>query len=117
MATKPELLKEQRIKKEKSRLKGVFKDLDANKMKVVLPLIDNAAFMIIALKDLEEIIAENGYTVEYQNGEHQHGTKQSDEVKTHIAMSKNLAVVLRTLADLVPAAKKKKSALQALKDE
>ena len=117
MATKPELTTEKRIKRETSRLKRVLHDLDENKMQVVLPLIENAAFMNVALRELQEIIAQNGYTVEYQNGEHQKGTKQSDEVKTHIAMSRNLATAIKTLADIAPPAKKKGSRLNALKNE
>ena len=34
MATKKEKTKEQRIKTEKTRLKGIFKDLDENKKKI-----------------------------------------------------------------------------------
>ncbi len=57
------------------------------------------------------------YTVEYQNGENQKGTKQSDAVKTHIAMTKNHASIIKQLTDLVPPEKKKESRLQALRDE
>lgn len=57
------------------------------------------------------------YVVEYQNGENQKGTKQSDAVKTHIAMTKNHAAIIKQLTDLVPPEKKKESKLQALRDE
>lgn len=50
MATKKEKTKEQRIKTEKTRLKGIFKDLDENKRKLVTPLIEKAAFMSIELQ-------------------------------------------------------------------
>lgn len=112
-----DLTKEQRIKKEESRLRRVFADLDKNKRKVVEPLIKTCAFMTVSLSELEEIINENGYTVEYQNGANQSGTKQSDEVKTHLAMTKNLTTAISKLAELAPAEKKKKSRLQALRDE
>lgn len=61
MATKKEKTKEQRIKTEKTRLKGIFKDLDENKRKLVTPLIEKAAFMSIELDDLRYLFA---------NGEH-----------------------------------------------
>ena len=92
MATKKELTKEQKIKKEIARLKRVFKDLDKNKLQTVESLIKNAAFMAVSLEELQEIINAEGYVVEYQNGENQKGTKQSDAVKTHIAMTKNHAL-------------------------
>ena len=117
MPTNPDLTKEQRIKKEITRLRGVFKDLDANKKKTVEPLIRNASFMAITLEDLQDAINESGITEEYKNGENQYGRKQSEEVKTHIAMTRNHAAIMKTLADLAPPVRKKKSALEKLKDE
>ena len=78
MATKKDLTKEEKIKREFSRLKRIFKDLDKNKLQTVESLIKNAAFMAVSLEELQEIINEEGYTVEYQNGANQSGTKQSD---------------------------------------
>ncbi len=117
MATKKEYTREEKVQREIKKFRKVFKDLDSNKMQVVTPLIENAAFMSVSLKELEAIINKDGYTSEYQNGEHQKGTKQSDEVKTHIAMSKNLATAIKTLADIAPAKKGEKSRLQQLRDE
>lgn len=117
MATKKELTKEQKIKKEIARLKRVFKDLDKNKLQIVESLKKNAAFMAVSLEELQEIINAEGYVVEYQNGENQKGTKQSDAVKTYIAMTKNHAAIIKQLTDLVPPEKKKESKLQALRDE
>ena len=115
MATKKDLTKDQKIKKEINRLKRVFRDLDKNKLQTVESLIRNAAFMAVSLEELQEIINEEGYTVEYQNGANQSGTKQSDAVKTHIA--KNHAAIIKQLCELVPPEKKKESRLQALRDE
>ena len=117
MAAKKERTKEQRIKAEKTRLKGIFKELDENKKKLVTPLIEKAAFMSIELDDLQETIRQEGWTSEYQNGENQWGTKKSPEADTYIALSKNYAAVIKQLIDLVPAAKRKVSRLQALRDE
>ena len=55
--------------------------------------------------------------MEYQNGENQKGTKQSDAVKTHIAMTKNLSTIIKQLTELVPPEKKEKSKLALLRDE
>ena len=49
MAGKKEYTKEEKIKKEKTRLKGIFKNLDENKKKLVTPLIEKAAFMSVEL--------------------------------------------------------------------
>lgn len=114
---KNELSKQQRIKREIARLKKVFNNLDKNMLTTVGSLINRAAFMTVSLQELEEEINTNGYIAEYKNGENQFGEKQSDAVKTHLAMTKNLAVVIKQLAELVPPEKKKNSRLQALRDE
>ena len=117
MAARKEKTKEQRIKSEKTRLKGIFKELDENKRKLVTPLIEKAAFMSIELDDLQETIEQEGWTSEYKNGENQYGTKKSPEAETYLALSKNYAAVIKQLVDLVPAAKRKKTKLDAMKEE
>jgi ribosomal protein RSM22 (predicted rRNA methylase) len=117
VATKTELTKEEKIKKEITRLKGVFRDLDKNKLKTVESLICNAAFMSVSLIELQETINEEGYTEEYKNGANQYGVKQSEAVRTHISMTKNHAAIMKQLTDLAPPARKQRSALQALRDE
>ena len=114
---KKELTKEEQIKKEQRRLRGIFKDLDANKKKLVTPLIDKAAFMSIELDELQKILEHDGWISEYKNGENQYGTKRSPEADTYIALSKNYAAVIKQLVDLVPEPKRKASRLAALRDE
>ena len=117
MATKTEKTKEQRITAAKSKLRSIFKDLDENKKKLVTPLIEKAAFMSVELDDLQESIGQDGWTSEYKNGENQYGTKKSPEAETYIALSKNYAAIIKQLTDLVPAAKRKKTKLDAMKEE
>lgn len=107
MAARKEKSKEAKIKSEKTRLKGIFKDLDENKKKLVTPLIEKAAFMSIELDELQNVIEETGWTSEYKNGENQYGTKKSPEAETYIALSKNYAAIIKQLTELVPAAKRK----------
>lgn len=117
MAARKEKTKGQRIKDEKTRLKGIFKELEENKRKLVTPLIEKAAFMGVALDDLQETIEKEGWTSEYKNGENQYGTKKSPEAETYIALSKNYAAVIKQLTELVPAGKRKASRLAALREE
>lgn len=117
MAAKKEKTKEERIKSERTRLKTIFKELDENKRKLVTPLIEKAAFMSIELDDLQKTIEQKGWTSEYKNGENQYGTKRSPEAETYIALSKNYAAVIKQLTELVPVAKRKKTKLEAMKEE
>lgn len=117
MAIKKEKTKEQRIKSEKTRLRGIFKELDENKKKLVTPLIEKAAFMSIELDDLQSMIEQDGWISKYKNGENQFGTKKSPEADVYIALSKNYTAVIKQLTELVPAAKRKASKLAALREE
>ena len=112
-----ELTVEQRIKREETRLKRVFKDIDKNKLTVVEGLIHNAAWSRITLDDLQRQITAEGVTAEYQNGENQKGTRQSDATRSHISITKNYTAIIKLLTELAPAEKKKESRLQALRDE
>ena len=95
-------LREERIKKETSRLNGIFRGLNKNTKKVAESLIRNAAFMTITLEDLQEEINKSGCVSEYQNGENQWGTKKSPEVEIYNTMIKNHSTVMKQLADLLP---------------
>lgn len=117
MASSKEKTKEQRIKAENIRLKSTFKELDENKKRIVMPLIQKAAFMHVELEELQAVIEVKGCVCEYKNGENQYGTKKSPEVDVYNTMIKNYTVIIKTLAELAPAAPKKKSGLAMLREE
>ena len=94
--------RENRIKKEKNKLKKQFSKIDEKKKQLVQRLIENAAFMAITLEDLQDDINMNGCIGEYKNGENQYGTKKSPEVEIYNTMVKNYAAVIRQLTDLLP---------------
>lgn len=108
-----DLSKEERIEREEKRLRGVFRQLDKNKLKVVGPLIERAAFYAVSLAELEEIINAEGYTEQYQNGENQKGVKRTAAVDIHLQMTKNYTAITKQLAELAPEAPKKDSKLKA----
>ena len=110
-------MKEQLIKAEKARLKSIFKELDEIQRKIVMQLIDTAAFLSVSLVELQDKINKDGYTETYMNGQNQFGVKQSEAVKTHIAMTKNLTTIIKQLSDLCPPERKKESRLAALMRE
>lgn len=99
--------KEARVKKEKNRLKKLFKDLEPNKLKTCQALIDRAAFITVSLEDLEVQLNEVGFTEYYQNGDKQSGWKKSAAADVHISLTKNLNTIIKQLLELVPPAQKK----------
>lgn len=90
------------IKKELSKLKKIFKDIEPNKEKIVEKLISNAAFMAASLEELQDIINEKGYTEEYHNGANQSGVKKCSEVEIYNTMIKNYSSIIKQLVDLLP---------------
>lgn len=110
-----EKTKEDKIKAERNKLKRIFRNLDENKKKLVTPLIEKAAFMSVQLDELQEVIALEGMTMEYKNGENQYGTKKSPEVDIYLNMSKNYASIIKQLTELVPPAERKESRLAAFR--
>ena len=101
-----ELERNNRILEEFDRISIHFEDLAKNQQSIVLPLIQNAAFMRVTLDDLQEIIAEQGPVEQYQNGANQYGMKQSAALQSYNALVKNYAAVIKTLFGLLPVMKK-----------
>lgn len=97
-----EIAKQQEIKKEITKINRLYKDMDSKVKKSVSSLIENAAFMAVTLRELQEYINKNGLTCEYQNGENQWGTKKSPEVEIYNTMIKNFISAMKSLTDLLP---------------
>lgn len=96
------LEKMKRIKKEKARLKRVFKDIDDKKKKLVDTTIDDVAFMTVTMQDLREEITRDGTTATYKNGENQYGTKQSPASQLYLQMSQKQTQAMKILLDCLP---------------
>lgn len=103
------------VKKEQRKLARIFAGIDANQLVVVEGLIERAAFLRVSLAELEIEIANEGYTEEYQNGENQHGVKQSVAVNTYNAMLKNYMAIIDKLTKLTPAAVEKSKLAEFLR--
>ena len=96
--------KDKMIKKEVLKLRRIYKDLDKEKFDTVFSLIEEAAFMLVTLKDLKQTINRAGSISRYQNGENQWGTKKSPEIEIYNTMIKNHMAIIKQLSDLLPKA-------------
>ena len=97
-----EMERKRLIKREFTGLYKRFRSLDKDTLATVKPLCENAAFMCVTLKMLQEDVNKNGAVSEYQNGENQWGTKKSPSVEIYNTMVKNYAAVIRQLCELLP---------------
>ena len=103
-----EIEKALEIKKEIRKINVLFKDLDRSVKKTVESLIQNAAYMAVTLRDLQNTLDSEGLICEYQNGENQWGTKKSPEVEIYNTMVKNFISAMKATNDYLPKDKMKK---------
>ena len=90
------------IKAELKRLNGIFSDIDERRRKTVTKLIENAAFLFMALDELQKIIKRDGYIETYQNGANQKGLKKSSAVETYDKYLNSYSKIIKQLCDLLP---------------
>jgi hypothetical protein len=100
------LEKTKRIKKEVSRLKRRFQEVDKNKKDLVQTTIEDVAFLTVTMQDLRENIVRDGTTCEYKNGANQYGTKQSPDAQLYLQMSQKLTQAMKILLDCLPKTEK-----------
>lgn len=114
--SKEYLAKQKRIKKELNRLKKVFAEIDENKKMLVQTVMEDVAFMTVTMQDLREGINKNGVSTTYQNGENQHGTKQSPEAQLYNQMSQKQTQAMKLLLDCLPKTPAKKDDTDEFED-
>ena len=104
--------KKTRIENRKKELLEIYQELSEEKMKIALPLIENAAFLEIELEDLQKVISEKGTVEDYKNGNNQYGKKVGSEVGSYTSLMKTYGVINKRLSEILPP-KKKVSKLEA----
>ena len=99
------MVQDERIKKEYDRLMEIFQELNENERTVADGLIQEAAYMHVAMDDLKETIKREGVQEKYQNGEHQHGFKQSVALKSYNDLAKTYKTIIDRLLKITPVRK------------
>lgn len=89
-------------KKELTKLQKIVAALPEDKRKLTEGLVVDASFMAEELQKLRAYLTENGWTMEYQNGPNQFGTKMAIEADTYIKLQKQYASIIKQLTDLLP---------------
>lgn len=97
-----DLEKEDRIKKEKARLKRQFAKIDKKKKSVVEGLIERAAFMRIMLEDMEADIKVNGYVEKFSQGQQDPYDRKRPVVDSYNTMNANYQKIIKQLTELMP---------------
>lgn len=94
---------EKDVKKEKNRLKKVFKEIEEKKKRAAEGLFDEAAFMRISLRMLKDDLQENGFTEMFQQSEKQEPyERERPQAKIYATMNGNYQKIIKQLTDLLP---------------
>lgn len=98
-----EYTKEERITKEERRLKRQYKELQPDKKAVTDGLIRRAAFMRIALEEMEKDLDEKGFYEYFSQSETQEPYERERPVaRQYQSMNKNYQSIIKQLSDLLP---------------
>ena len=92
--------------KELKKLQKIFENISPDKRTLCESLLQNAAFMAVKLKELQEIIDTEGMIDVYDNGGGQSGRKVSSAVQIYQKMLPSYNQVIKTLAGMLPAGEK-----------
>ncbi len=102
MPKSEDLSREERIRKEFSRLRRLLKDVPKSKLSAADGLIKRIAFMAITLEDLEADMNENGTVEEFTQGENSYD-RQRPAAQLYNTTVKNYTTACKQLSDLIPA--------------
>lgn len=103
MATKKELTKEERVKKEYNRLKRLYKELPKDVLNLVDGLIWEAADLRVRLENIREDLDENGYDEMFsQSPDQEPYERERPQARRYIAMNKNYQTIMKQLGDRLP---------------
>lgn len=93
---------EKSIKAEIKRLTKIFANIDEDKRDLCEQLVQNAAFMAVSLRDLQEQIKIDGWVEDYQNGANQKGRKTGSAAVLYTKLINNYRQTIGDLCKLLP---------------
>ena len=93
--------KDKKIDKEYRRLKGLFCELTDQKKAMADSQMQRAAFMRIALEELEEIIKKDGTLDIFEQGNYSYN-REHPALKSYNTTIKNYTAIIKQLNDMLP---------------
>lgn len=82
-------------------LNKIFESVKENQKALVQGLIEQACFMYVQLKELNEIIEKNGAVENFKQGKQQF-TREQPAMKTYNSMIKNYNTTIKQLSEFLP---------------
>lgn len=94
--------RDNQIEEEYRRLKALFADAPKNKQELCQGLLENAAFMKVALDDLRKMVTEEGAVKECVNGNGFTVLQEHPAQKSYNSMINRYSSVIADLAKILP---------------
>lgn len=110
------LEREKRIKKERNRLRKIFKEISEEKKKITIPLIDRASFLLVSLEDYENDINEKGSTEFFAQGDQIPYERARPVVQQYNSANKLYQTLVKQLTDMLPDEEKDTALIKAIND-
>jgi hypothetical protein len=101
--------KQKRVRSKLKKLNNIFKELPDDRKVAVKDLIQNCAFIVVELEDLQAMIQQYGAVEKYQNGQNQWGMKPSSAVQVYNNLLKSYNTSIKLLLGELPETEKKES--------
>ena len=92
------------VRKEQRKISREIKkaQISEHKMKVIEPVVLNAAFMKVKLDEARELIKHETITVEYDNGGGQKGVRENPVFKAYEALWKSYMLGMDKILGIIP---------------
>lgn len=94
--------KEKKIKAELTKLEKLFEDLPDNQLKLAAGLLQNAAFMAVTLRELQQEVIEKGAVIECQSGNGFDTIKDNPAQKAYTTMVARYTNIIAKLSAMLP---------------
>ncbi|AGN33787.1 hypothetical protein PANG_00068 [Paenibacillus phage PG1] len=95
--------KDQRIEKEKNRLKRIYKEMSKDKKDLIEGLIQRASYMRITLEDYEADLDEHGYVELFsQSDKTEPYERERPVARLYNTMNKNYQSIIKQLTESLP---------------
>jgi len=101
MAICEDMEKVRRFKREKARLRRIFKPMEPMRFKAAEGLLAETAFMRVALEDLRAVIDSDGIIEMFEQGPNRY-LRQHPAVKSYLSMVQRYTACCKLLLDMLP---------------
>lgn len=92
----------EKLAEKKKEFAQILTKIPGKKKKAARAISTQAAFLAVAIEELDEIVIRDGYVEEYQNGESQKGTKKTVAADLLDRYTKTYTTAIKQIVDLLP---------------